>query len=217
MSSVSTFGCDVYVWLHKDVRDSGTFASRGTPGVYLGHDPAQNCPIVLCLESKKEIRTRSVDFRENQFRYSKAISSGASAVQQIIVDSEVGGNYAWIGAPEERAAVIPNQINQSVNESVDLSGVEGLEPSTLFDESKSNGDDDGPTDEYEVARISQHRPAKDSSIGGLDYRVHWTGYSRPTWEHESSLDGCQEVLNEYRKEAHLDGQSENAQVVGSRE
>jgi hypothetical protein len=217
VSSVSTFGCDVYVWLHKDVRDLGTFASRGTPGVYLGHDPAQNCPIVLCLESKKEIRTRSVDYRETQFRYSKAISSGASAVQQIIVDSEVGGNYAWVGAQEESTATFPNQIGHPIDESVDPSAIEGLEPSTLFDELKSNGEDNDPTNEWEVERISAHRLAKDSSIGGLDYSVHWVGYKRPTWEHESNLGGCQEVLNEYRKEAHLDSQSENAQVVGSRE
>lgn len=58
--------------------------------------------------------------------------------------------------------------------------------------------------EYEVEKIIDHkiRKKKDKKTKKFyyqkEYLIKWVGYTKPTWEPESNLDNCQELLNEYK-------------------
>jgi hypothetical protein len=60
--------------------------------------------------------------------------------------------------------------------------------------------------EYEVEKIIKHRLRKKKSKKNdpyyndkFEYLIKWVGYSKPSWEPESCLDNCQDLLNEYKK------------------
>jgi transposase InsO family protein len=114
VSSTNVFGCDVYVWLHKDRRQAGTFAPRGEPGIYLGHDPDANCAIVWLIKSNKEIRERSIDYRNTQFSYARAYTSGLAAINKAVSDSDVGGELAWCDASEVDTESKLQQLSDSL-------------------------------------------------------------------------------------------------------
>ena len=64
-------------------------------------------------------------------------------------------------------------------------------------------DDSGQTydGEWEVEKILKHRRHK----GKVQYLVKWTGYpvSQSTWEPESHLENAKELIQDYKKSAHL--------------
>lgn len=181
LSTVSVFGCDVNVWIHKSNRESGPFAPRGEPGVYLGHDPTQNCPIVWLLRSQKEIRTRNVDYRETEFNYSRAIKAGPTAVQHALSDSEDGGSLRWSNQDQNDASAVAPPSDQNATE-----------------ESLSASDDIESEAEYEIERIVSHRSTQRDSADGRDYKVKWVGYKQQTWEPVGSLRGsADEALQQY--------------------
>lgn len=214
VNSTGVFGCDVYVWLHKDTREAGTYAPRGEPGIYLGHDAHQNCAIVLLIKSDKEVRSRSVDYRENQFKYAHALIKGSEAVSQVITDSDVGGSLAWYDAVDSSIETRLDHISQStaatesdtesVTESVSSSAQEGPESDTENSEP-----------EYAVERIMKHR--KDTtSDDGYSYHVKWEGFSmkQATWEPSRSFAGsADDILTEYRSAQGLSNESEEKAVM----
>ena len=60
--------------------------------------------------------------------------------------------------------------------------------------------------EFEVEAILKHRLGKKRNKkydpyykDKFEYLIKWVGYSKPSWEPESCLDNCHEILNEYKK------------------
>ena len=201
VNTVSVFGCDVYVWLHKDVRDEGTFASRGEPGIYLGHDAVQNCAIVWLLKSNKKIMTRAVDYRESQFNYIHALDIGTDAVGHVISRSDIDGDLSWnVSGDDDGKAnsdILTDELKQTPTGAVDP------------DNTQSGTDDSVESDDnrYVVSAILDHKKSGDS-CDGYQYQVRWKGYSDSdnTWElADNLLDGADEILNEYRVENGING------------
>ena len=52
-----TFGCDTFVHQDRTQRDT-TFSAKALPGIYLGHDAIQNCPIVHMYVRVKQFARR---------------------------------------------------------------------------------------------------------------------------------------------------------------
>ena len=63
-------------------------------------------------------------------------------------------------------------------------------------------DDQG---EFEVEDLLDHCTCKRGSASGLEYFVKWKGYSvfEATWEPDSNLTNCSEVLSAYRQRRGL--------------
>ena len=61
--NVGVFGCDAFVHQSRAQRDT-TFSPKAEPGIYLGHDSRQNCPVVRMLHTGKTVRVKDVLFRE---------------------------------------------------------------------------------------------------------------------------------------------------------
>ena len=198
--SVNVFGCDVFVWMSKVKRDQGTFASRGEPGVYLGHDSVQNCAVVWLLKSQKEIRTRAVSYREDQFNYASAIRVGPNAVSDVINRSDVGGPLAW---SDSDSWLDDNDIN-SANDDHDDALLGDEVKLTELDDGVSTNDELMKTDiesdnvesEWDVESILNHRSFRNK---GVQYEIKWVGDDKTTWEPIDNLIGtCDILLNEYR-------------------
>lgn len=202
--TVSVFGCDVYVWLDKKVRESGTFASRGVPGIYLGHCRIQNCPIVMLLGSNKIVRNRAVDFREDQFNYSRAIKKGGDSVQDVIDQSQSGGVLSWY-EPSESQIVTDSTIISSSNTVSDCHQSNINVPNVIEDDESDSDLEDGF---YRVESILGHLKCNvKSSSDGYKYRIKWEGYdeSESTWEPVSSLEGtADKILKSYRVSVGLE-------------
>lgn len=194
VNTVNVFGCDVFVWMNKIKRDHGTFASRGEPGVYLGHDSKQQCAIVWLLKTQKEIRTRSVQigYRQSQFNYASAIKLGPDSINEIINRSNTGGTLAWTDID-----ITNNEMN--MNNDDDMSTDE-LKSDELSDDKITDSDsieiDDDMNKQWEVESIINHRALRNKPI---QFEIKWVNHSKPTWEPIGNLVGtCDELLNEYR-------------------
>jgi hypothetical protein len=202
VNTVSVFGCDVYVWLHKRDRDQGTFAARGEPGVYLGHDKTQNCAIVWLLKSQKDIRTRSVDYREDQFNYSNALRSGDRAIREVISCSEIGGSLAWMSEGDDHLTGSSEMTQQS----------QTITPSQRVVDDRETEDDTDHEERWTVEKILKHRQSKKSGVG-LEYSIKWKNYKHPTWEPAESLrGGADELLQEYHDEKGLSADAHGVPV-----
>ena len=212
VNTVGVFGCDVYAWIHKDNRDAGTFAPRGEPAVYLGHDAEQNCPVVHLLKSGKIQRVRSVSYRNDQFNFGRALIKGADAIQRVIADTDNSDSSAWthsIDISESHLEPMIIQSSETVNKPLSLKLEEGL----LMDPINDTDLPILPTalpessDElFEIESIIDHRPSKESS-DGYEYRVKWKGYSSDenTWNTSETFDGTgDDMLNDYRMDNNLD-------------
>jgi hypothetical protein len=198
VNTVNVFGCDVFVLMSKIKRDHGTFASRGEPGIYLGHDSKQQCAIVYLLKTQKEIRTRSIQigYRQSQFNYAKALKNGIDSINDVINRSNTGGTLAWTDV----------EIIGTENDASD-------DEETLIDESKSNTlSNDEITDsdsietndeidndinkQWEVESIINHRSLRNKPI---QFEIKWINDIKTTWEPIDNLVGsCDELLNEYQ-------------------
>lgn len=213
--TVSIFGCDVYVWLNKKVRKSGTFAPHGAPGIYLGHCKDQQCPIVMLLESGKIIRNRAVDFREDQFNYSRAIMAGGDSIKRVINQSESDGVLSWYDTTES------SDIGQTKTPTSNLSDDNPYGKLTDISESDENDDD-----QFDVDSILAHKRSK-KSCDGFMYKIKWSGYdeSGSTWQPADDLTGtADKILKSYRVSVGLeppvtvvsdDDSSEESTDVGS--
>ena len=78
---IGVFGCDVYRHVPKHERAS-TLAPNVEPGIYLGHNDAQNAAWVLLLASKKVITSRDVTFRSDSFAFMRAMERGDEGVRE---------------------------------------------------------------------------------------------------------------------------------------
>lgn len=67
ITNVGVFGCDAFVHQDRSQRDT-TCSPKAKPGIYLGHDYAQNCAIVYMLDSGKRLHVKDVYFREDSFK-----------------------------------------------------------------------------------------------------------------------------------------------------
>ena len=199
VSSTNVFGCDVYVWLHKDTREAGTYAPRGEPGIYLGHDAQQNCAVVWLIKSAKEVRSRSVDYRERSFKYAHALIAGRDSINQVVIDSDEGGSLAWSDSVEDSIELRLNQISQSADDQP-LPMIDESVSSQIQEGSEFDDDDSQPQYAVTVEKIMSHKASNKSDDGFL-YRVKWEGYSinDATWEPSRSfLGGADEIYTEYR-------------------
>ncbi|KAG0246224.1 hypothetical protein BGX31_003688 [Mortierella sp. GBA43] len=80
---------------------------------------------------------------------------------------------------------------------------EAIEDEEMVDESDELEDEDEEmVEEYEVQSILGHRvmPGED-----IKFKIWWKGYPRnqSTWEDDSALDGCQDLLKEYVEKHNL--------------
>lgn len=197
VSSTSIFGCDVYVWIHKDNREAGTYAPRGEPGIYLGHDSKLNCAIVWLIKSGKEVRNRSVDYREHSFKYAHALTAGNAAIDQVVTDSDTGGSLAWYHAEDDSIESRLDYTRQSASETSSVNVNESVSSPTQ-EGTESDGDESEPA--YAVEKIMAHKKSGNSDDGYM-YKVKWEDYGEryATWEPKSSLvPGASDLYDEYR-------------------
>jgi hypothetical protein len=81
---------------------------------------------------------------------------------------------------------------------------EAIEDEEMVDELEDEleDEDEEMVEEYEVQSILGHRalPGED-----IKFKIWWKGYPRnqSTWEDESALDGCQDLLKEYVEKHNL--------------
>src|SRR3954468_5677967 len=206
INNVSVFGCDAFNWSRKVKRDVGTFASRGEPGIYLGHDSVQRCPIIWLLQSKKEVRSRAVSYRADQFNYARAAKEGESKLREVINQSVPGGIFDWVNEVikfiDHDTQLVDNVMSREENRTE--SSING---SSQFEEFKNDNKIDESNvsmkPEYEVEEIKNHREFRDS---GLKYEIKWIGYKKTSWEPAENLIGsCDELLNTYNSENGING------------
>jgi transposase InsO family protein len=168
---LGVFGCDVFVHRPKEKRDT-TFSAKMEPGVYLGHDPRQNCPIVHLLSSGKPITTRDVDFREGSFRHSQALRSGT--VGDILREGYQSA------AEQPLSAGIKEQFRSSEKE-------------TDIDEDDAEDTAMNTEKQYEVEGIVDKRQVN----GETEYQIRWVGYADPTWEPVSGLTQVPDMIKQF--------------------
>jgi hypothetical protein len=69
--NVGEFGCDAFVHQDRTQRDT-TCSPKAKPGIYLGHDSRQNCPVIFMLDTGKKVFVKDVHFREGSFKHLQA-------------------------------------------------------------------------------------------------------------------------------------------------
>jgi hypothetical protein len=173
------FGCDVNYHVPKGERMT-TFSRTMEPGIYLGHDPARNCPAVLCLATGKVIYTRDVRYLRHSFENAKRVvqGDGDNAVAGVVAPATVADQNEATPQPR-RPPGLPLDSDHESKESVS-------------DET------------YEVEQIVDHRTRR----GRREYQVKWVGYpiEQSTWQSRGQLieDGCKLSIDRY--EAALKGE-----------
>lgn len=160
--NVGVFGCDAFVHQDRDQRDD-TFSPKAEPGVYLGHDWAQNCPVVRMVHSGKIVRAKDVVFRDGSFEHIRAEKEGrAEKIKSLSLDDVTG----------DTSELEPD------GESDDAKSAESVADS----EPDSNSEDESvaaDSTKYTVKAITSHRTSAD---GSMEYQVKWVGYRATTWE-----------------------------------
>jgi hypothetical protein len=166
---VGVFGCDVFVHQRRNQRES-TFSSKALPGVYLGHDSQQNCPVVYMLDSGKKIRTKDVDFREGAFEHIRAVRHGrADEVAALDASSEA------LDAGDQ--SLVDDEASESDEEDAPAPVVTSKE-------------------RYSIQRITNSR----TTGGQLQYLVTWSGYPKATWEPATVIeDDAPEEVRKYKE------------------
>ena len=165
---VGVFGCDA--WYHVEKRERTTFEPKGRECVYLGHDITQGCAKVYCLHTEQVLLRRDVRFSTTTFQHMRVLK-GTCTIETMS------------GTSEERGASAATESN----------GVELTPPTSSSSSSSSSAptekvptvsaSDEESEQEYSIDRISGMRQQKH----GTQYKVHWTGYTEPTWEWREQL------------------------------
>jgi hypothetical protein len=185
---VGVFGCDVFVHQTRKQRET-TFSPKALPGVYLGHDSQQNCPVVYMLDSGKKIRTKDVDFREGSFEHIRAVRHG-------------------------RADEVPAM--DVSNEPLDAGDQHLADTSSVDDEASDSEDDEAPVavvtskKRYSIQRITSSR----TTDGQRQYLVKWSGYPKPTWEPATVID--EDAPEEVRKYMEIVQRAEDGPARSTR-
>jgi hypothetical protein len=162
--NLGVFGCDAFVHQDRSQRDT-TFSAKGLPGIYLGHDPRQNAPIVRMLASGKTIVAKDVVFREGSFTHAHALRTGRTANVAPMELSELNGDG------DEAPPAAPIDFKEVVEDEED-------------DEEQATGRDaDSNAPQFRVKAIRNTR-----TVGGTtEYEVKWVGYAATTWEPASVI------------------------------
>ena len=193
---VGVLGCDAFVHMDRSQRDT-TFSPKAEPGIYLGHDSAQNCPTVYMLRSGKTLKVKDVLFRENSFKHLRAM-------QDARPDSVPALDLSELEADEQHSSELPSESGTSELESKD-----DVEADLSEDEAEQQQAD--TNQRFDVRAITDQRT---TASGKLEYRVRWTGYSASTWEPADTIrEDAPKAVREY--EAFLAHRSE-ARVTRSR-
>jgi len=151
---IGVFGCDVFVHQLRKHRES-TFSPKALPGVYLGHDPQQNCPVVYMLHNGKKVR-----FREGSFQHIRAVRHGRA------------DDVAPLDYSEQPMDAGDQHLRQTASSD------------DVDNEPADEAEEDEPVqagiskERYSVRCITDSR----SKRGQLEYLVKWGGYPKPTWE-----------------------------------
>jgi hypothetical protein len=127
--NVGVFGCDAFVHQDRSQRDT-TCSPKAKPGIYLGHDFSQNCPIVFMLGTRKVLKVKDVHFREGSFTHLKF----------DLADQ-------WDQVPS--LSFVSDEASNAQDEKVDHSSVVDLGSDELNDDEKEK--------EYDVEAITGQR------------------------------------------------------------
>jgi hypothetical protein len=189
--NVGVFGCDAFVHQDRTQRDT-TFSPKAQPGVYLGHDWVQNCPIVYMLHTRKTLRVKDVLFREESFKHLKA-SFGKHANEVSDLD------LAELDTSSDEAKVGPHASITSEHES------------DVDDENDEEEKAGHSKKQYHVKAITDQRVGPS---GKPEFRVKWAGYPASTWEPAANIrEDAPDAVKQY--EAFVAHRSE-ARVTRSR-
>lgn len=169
--NVGVFGCDAFVHQDRTLRDT-TFSPKAEPGIYLGHDYDQNCPIVYMLHSGKTLKVKDVLFREDSFKHLRADLSGKADRVKSLDVAELGPSLSDELDLEQKAGSPPPMTTE--HECKDA-----LEASDEEDAADEESEQEEKKQRFEVKSITDQRTGPG---GQVEYRVKWTGYSAPTWE-----------------------------------
>ena len=170
---VGVFGCDAFVHQDRTQRDT-TFSPKAEPGIYLGHDSRQNCPVVRMLHTGKTVRVKDVLFREGSFRHMQAELKGSADQVESLDLSKTTEFDAMTDADgeherkDDQTQLAPDESNQTDTDHHPLDHEEKhFEPEPL------DTDDSGKR-RYRVKSITDKRTTAD---GQVEYRVKWVGHS----------------------------------------
>jgi len=182
---LGVFGSDVAVF-SRDKRQ--TFDAKTEPGVYLGHDDAQNCPVVLLLKTGKIVRSKDVRFpKQTKFSHAAALRGGPSAIDRAVATSP--------SLAECESELFEEETDDGTVGNASL-------PSGQTSSSTASGgvsDAKGESEQlFEIERIVGRK----GTGSRLQYLVEWKGCpNQDTWEPAKSLQqqGCQESIDKYEQ------------------
>jgi transposase InsO family protein len=184
---LSVFGCDVFC--HIPHRDS-TFSPKMEPGIYLGHDTVQNCPIVYLLQGRSVVRSRDVRFRPTML-HARALRTGPEEVNRLCQQQQ---SHSAENSEPEAAAI--ETADGSVFEWKCTSPPQGGMSAAAPGDTNPDAENDKEK-QYEVENIIGKRGFGKSTR----YLIKWVGYpeSSNSWEELSSLTNAQDIVEEYER------------------
>jgi hypothetical protein len=193
--NVGVYGCDAFVYQDRTQRDT-TFSPKAEPGIYLGHDYDQNCPIVYMLHSGKTLKVKDVLFREDSFKHLRAEQNGKAELIKPTDLAEIGFSLSDNSEPHQ------GQEHEREGD---------LESGDADDVADDKSEQETHEHRFTVKSISDQRTGRG---GMVEYRVKWAGYSSPTWEPATVIrEDAPEAVKQY--ELFL-AQREMARVTRSR-
>jgi len=158
--NVGVFGCDAFVHQDRTQRDT-TCSPKAKPGIYLGHDYEQNCPIVFMLDTRKALKVKDVHFREGSFEHLKRdLEDQGDQVPSLVFNESESSDV-----PEEQMKEL------KVTELKD----DELENDVILNEKGEK--------EFTVESITGQRTYR----GKQQYLIKWSGWEKPTWEPAASI------------------------------
>jgi hypothetical protein len=180
---VGVFGCDAFV--HQDRTQRGTtFSRKAEPGIYLGHDSRQNCPVVRMLHTGKTVRVKDVLFREGSFEHMRAELKGSEDQVQSLDLSEFDALPDSNGKHEQKDGEFPPHQDQ--DEEADIDRDRHLpDHEEKYPEPVDRNSDDSGRRRYRVKSITDKRT---TTGGHVEYRVKWVGHSAETWEPADTIE-----------------------------
>ena len=188
---LGVFGADV--WSHLPREKRMTFDAKMEPGVYLGHDDAQNCPIVLLIQSGKVIRTKDVKFpKKPTFTHAAALRAGRAAIDHTVsLPFSLSEDELELleECPTDSATACLSHYSPPGGASSGANSRGGNATSETEDSKLSDG-------EFQIERIVDKR----GSGNKARYLVHWAGYpnrSDFTWEPFAKLSNAKEAIRAY--------------------
>ena len=209
--NVGVFGCDAFVHQDRTQRDT-TFSPKAEPGIYLGHDSRQNCPVVRMLRTGKTVRVKDVLFREGSFRHMRAELKGRSDQVESLHLSEMSESDAMTSEecdPRPLSSSAESESKEDIEARDSDDDLHPLDNEEKYSEPLHTADDHSKR-QFKVRAITDRRHAN----GRTEYLVKWAGYPTETWEPADSInEDAPDAVRDYN--AFLERRSE-ARVTRSR-